>query len=187
MKKLTLLLLIVASLSTLTAVRWLKPVAAQTETAERRIKVGFAPDAPITVTAIRNLQGKEWWKTFELEVKNVSDKPIYSMHLRLGYPKVLGPNGRPMGVPLNYGRGELSRLSIATLPDEAAIKPGETYVFKINEGYWHGLEHQNSRTDVEPDALNHLELYISFVRVGDDTGYNGFQTFKLRNVQDCSP
>lgn len=181
MKKLTLLLLILASFSTLLA------AAPQTETTERTLKVGIAPDAPIAVTAIRNLQGKEWWKTFELEVKNVSDKPIYSMHLRLGYPKVPGPNGHPMGIPLNYGRGELSRLSIAPLPDEAAIKPGETYVFKIHESLWRGLEHQNSRTDVEPDALNHLELYISFVRVGDDTGYNGFETFKLRNVQDCSP
>ena len=47
---------------------------------------------PLVVTEVRNLQSETWHKDLEIEVKNISDKPIYSILAFLAFDdiKVVG-------------------------------------------------------------------------------------------------
>ena len=187
MKKLTILLVLLTAFSTVTLSRWVNHDASQLPVSERTIKDDLLPDAPIAITAVRNLQGDEWWKNFELEVKNVGDKPIYYLKFGLIYSEVFRPGTNThLGVPLKYGRSEVFPLSSVPTKDDIPIKPGESHIFKIHEGLWAGLKDINSRTDVPSDAFNHLELKFTFLRFGDGTGLEGGKPVKLQSAQNHS-
>src|ERR1044071_3844196 len=77
------------------------------------------------------LGNPEWYRDFELEVTNTSDKPIYFLELWLVYPEINSGNGAPVGIPLRYGRMHFIEHNTRPLPTDVPIQPGESYVFTI--------------------------------------------------------
>src|ERR1044071_5231810 len=64
-----------------------QPVAAQTPEA-RQIKIMRPYNHPVAIKEIRNLQGRDFLRNLEIEVQNVSNKPIYYVSLYLRFPDI---------------------------------------------------------------------------------------------------
>jgi hypothetical protein len=60
-------------------------------------------DAPVVVTDVRNLQRNDenWFRDLEIEVKNVSQKPVYYILLVVGFPDA------PLGTPERRADGSM--------------------------------------------------------------------------------
>jgi hypothetical protein len=123
---------------------------------------------PIKVK-VKNLNKKRWAHDLEIEVKNVSDKPIYFMYLHIILPEVKASNGLHIGFPMTYGRMPLIMFSTPIESTDVPIQPGEIHVFKIRESSakgWDALrEKENKR---EPKRIRLIFQTINF---GDGTGY----------------
>jgi len=119
--------------------------------------------------SFKDLTNEKWVREFELEVTNTGDKPIYFLYLTLITDVKVG--GSPLVFPLTYGRKELGGIKTkATLADEA-IKPGETYAFKIHPGQVPAWERDVSNKNQE-DATR-LRLKLEILSFGDGTGFLG--------------
>src|SRR6267142_6295415 len=53
---------------------------------ERTFKTRDFKDMPLAIRQVRNLQSDTWHKDLEIEVKNISSKPIYSILAYLEFP-----------------------------------------------------------------------------------------------------
>src|SRR5437868_819218 len=51
-----------------------------------KIATGAYPDRVVKVTAVRNLQSEHFPEDLEIEVQNISSKPIYYIEFYLGFP-----------------------------------------------------------------------------------------------------
>jgi hypothetical protein len=76
----------------------------------------------------------------EIEVKNVSTKPVYYLLVVIEFPGVVTTTldgvARFQVLPLTYGRRDfLSEGSFGRGPGDKPIKPGESHVFTIPELY----------------------------------------------------
>lgn len=121
--------------------------------------------------AFKDLKNDKWYRDFELEVTNKSDKPIYYLELVLVMPDEISINGNPMGFPLRYGRPEFIYFDTRPLPADIPIKPGESYVFKIAEKFQEGWQEEKARSNrPDPAKIQFIFVAMSF---GDGTGFNG--------------
>jgi len=106
---------------------------------EKQLHVREFKDMPIVVREIRNLKSESWYQDLEIEIKNVSSKPIYGIHGHLSLPDLRIGDGR-YGIPLIYGEGGHAEIRRLALPGEPHLDPGETYVFAIPKDLQRGLE-----------------------------------------------
>lgn len=95
---------------------------------------------PIEITAIRNFHRDHWLRDLEMEVKNISTKPIYEMYFSLFLPDDKNISGATYGVNLQYGRLELIHPRQRPALDDTPVLPGETILLKVNERLWSGYE-----------------------------------------------
>lgn len=118
----------------------------------------------------KDLDNPGWYRDFELEVTNTSDKPIYFLELWLVYPEIID-NGRAVGVPLRYGRMNFIYHDTQPLPTDVPIKPGETHLFTIPEKARKGWEwHKKNENTPDPKKVVVKFVQLSF---GDGTGFSG--------------
>ena len=144
----------------------------------RKYQVKGFKDMPVEIRDVRNLQKAEhWFRDLEIEVKNISDKPIYFMALTIEFPDIPvpadAPEGSKTGYPLRYGNVELGDLSKLAGPKDVPIKSGETYVFKIPSGFAVGLENMKKRMNLQPEATNKIDIQVEAISFGDGTGFEG--------------
>jgi hypothetical protein len=57
--------------------------SSNSSTQERKLKLKTFKDMPVAIHEVRKLQSETWHKDLEIEVKNISDKPIYFMGVYL--------------------------------------------------------------------------------------------------------
>lgn len=131
---------------------------------ERKFTVKEFKDMPLELQEIRNLQSEKWHKDLEIEVKNVSGKPIYFILAYLMFPDVPAPGGQA-GVRLTFGKPENILIKNVAGPDDPHLDSDEIYVFTIDEGFRRGLEGQ------DPAFYKKLRLDIMLVSFGDGTGW----------------
>lgn len=122
---------------------------------------------PLKIIEVRNLQSEHWWRDLEIEVKNISDKPIYAIQLIVSLPDTLALYDVTHGTPLEYGRYELRDISNRANADDRPLNPGETYIFKIPEKVWPTF------TIPPVSATLKVKLRIQSVFFGDGTGLSG--------------
>lgn len=83
--------------------------------------------------ALKDMNNDKWTSDLELEVTNISDKPIYLLELWVEMPEIISENGHRVGFTLRYGRAAFVDFDARPIPDDKPIQPKETYVFKIEE------------------------------------------------------
>ncbi|MGB7923010.1 MAG: hypothetical protein WCF57_07175 [Pyrinomonadaceae bacterium] len=165
---------------------------AQTLNRERKFEVILFRNLPVEVKEIKNLQKAEhWFRDMGVVVKNISDKPIYFIHLVVIFPDILPPAGAPgnsaVGFSLTYGRLELGLLWNLANPQDVAIKPGESHLFTIPEGYATGFEHMKKTWGFSPEQTNKIKIQFNTISFGDGTGFEGAGRGGLRDWRGKTP
>ena len=119
----------------------------------------------------KDLDNPDWYRDFELEVTNTSDKPIYYLDLWLVYPEIISDNGRRVGVVLRYGRMDFVDFNTRALATDIPILPGATIKLKIPEMDQKGwLAHKIHEKRPDPKKVEISFTQLSF---GDGSGFNG--------------
>lgn len=160
----------------------------QTPKQERTLKVHTFNRMPLKVKEIRNLQKEDenWFRDLEIEVENISNKPIYYISLVIEFPDVPAPPPEPSadgstptrattGFSVSYGPEGLHVVSRLAEPNDIPLKPGETYVFKIPKSRVLGFESMNRTRNLSPQMWNKIEIEFNVISLGDGTGYTGGQ------------
>jgi len=144
----------------------------------REINAAVSPDLPVRIVAIRNLHvGKDlrvehWFRDLEIEVRNISPKPIYFIDLHVRFPDVDMDRGK-LRFPLRYGRIELAKFDAPLTPDDVPIMPGGTHVFKVPASMSvRGFEVLMSERKIPESATKKIELIFQLINFGDGTGYD---------------
>jgi hypothetical protein len=147
---------------------------------ERVFENGLAKDIPIKLKvkaekerAFKDLKNERWVRDFELELTNTGDKPIYFLSLTLITDIRVG--GQRLVFPLVYGRLELGDIVSKAIPEDIAIKPGETHIFKIHPGQIRPWE-KAVRDGDNPEA-SRLRAELQSLSFGDGTGYFGDEPY----------
>ena len=166
---------------------------------ERKVEImkarSLPAGAPVTITAVRNLQDQDWLRNLEIEVQNTSIKPIYYLEIETYFPdlpKVIAVDGieRKIMIRLIYGRQELSHLSQRPDPTDIPIRPGEKYSLRIPEAKGQGLASILTERHITPAFIKKIRLRIFIVNLGDGTGvqvgqpYSGSQSVTTNSPGD---
>jgi len=136
---------------------------------EKKLGIGVPSHVPLKIK-VNNLNHKKWVHDLEVEVTNISDRPIYFLSLYLILPESKGLLGSKVGFWLSYGRAELIDFSAPLKPDDKPFQPGEKYTFKIPESSakgWDYLREKEGRPEPRVMKLTFQELNF-----GDGTGYS---------------
>ena len=133
------------------------------------LDVGY--QLPIEIVAVRHLQKrKHWIRDLEIEIKNVSAKPIYGVWLTL---VVLDDNerGAPSAVDLKYGRSDVLHSSGPASTDDKPIGRGETTRMKVADLVWMGYKAHLRNERVPESATHRLRVLVVEIGFGDGTGF----------------
>lgn len=171
------------SLAALAASRWLvkrstatpgKPVQAQSSN-QRRLAYRHKVNG-IKIVDVRNFKSDNWVEELEIDVKNISDKPIYYILLWVRVDEVKWPpRNFPVAFQLEYGSRPLLNVGDLAGPDDISLKPGESYTFKIPEKQIKNWNEKKKEMGDSFPAITEIELYVQMVNFGDGTGYFGGQ------------
>src|SRR5437764_214090 len=154
---------------------------------ERKLNVHTFNRMPLKVKEVRNLQKEEdWFRDLEIEVQNISNRPIYFISLGIEFPDIPAappetradgstPSRSVTGFGLTYGADRLMDVRELAGPDDIPLKPGETYVFKIPKARVLGFESMNREKNLPPQAWNKIDIEFDVISLGDGTGYIGGQ------------
>lgn len=127
---------------------------------------------PIEIVAVRNLRRREHWlRDLEIEIKNVSGKPIYGVYFLLVLLDDKGPTGLPVGLNLEYGRSELLHPKQHASAVDRAFGPGETVIIKADKRVWEGYETRLTKENVPEQASYNARMIVVGINFGDGTGF----------------
>lgn len=134
---------------------------------ERKLKTREFKDIPLKVVAVRNIDSETWYKDLEIEIKNTSDKPIYSILAYLVFEDIQVSGGES-GIHLMYGDPKNGLIRTRASTRDTHLEPGETYVFKVPEMYKKGLKAKHEKLQ---DLTKNLVIRFARISFGDGTGY----------------
>lgn len=164
-KRLLLFVIIgTASLVLIKAIYALGPgQSPESSSQQRQFKTTEFKDMPLEVTSVANLQSEKWNEDLQIEVKNVSRKPIYFILAYIIFPEAKGPDGE-VGIRLMFGKNENLRIRQIADEKDPHLDPDETYVFTIPEPFKRGFE-----------ARTYKDFRLDFfvISFGDGTGFDG--------------
>ena len=136
----------------------------------------------------KDLNNPGWYRDFELEVTNSSNKPIYYLEFDLVYPEIDAAPGVPLAMTLRYGRADFIYHNTRPLPTDVPLQPGETYIFRVSDSERRGWEWHKKNEDT-PDPKRAV-LEFGGLSFGDGTGYDTLQAIPYpyrRNRSATSP
>jgi hypothetical protein len=163
-----LLLLIIFGTASIFLIKAIYALGPAQSPDERKVKVRAFRDVPVELVEVRNLQSETWWKDLEIELKNVSKKPIYFLTAYLEFPDE-SIDGARHGISLAWGNPK--KLDSRKLADADAefVEPGKTFVLTIPKMYQGGLRVKQS---LRPEATKNLTLGFEKIYFGDGTGFD---------------
>lgn len=142
------------------------------EQGKRRLHLmdyGYA--LPVEITTIRNFHRAHWLRDLEIELKNISTKPIYEVYFTLFLPDDKDDTGASYGVNLQYGRFHLIHPSTLPSADDKPIWPGETALVKVDEHLSRGYERHLATGNVQKASSYKVRMAILAINFGDGTGF----------------
>src|SRR6266436_7227832 len=127
---------------------------------------------PIEIVAVKNLRKKKHWlRDFEVEIRNVSTKPIYGVYFLLLLPDDKGSSGLPVGLYLEYGRSELLHRGEHASASDKHFGPSETVILKTDKRVWTGYEVRVTNEKVPEQATYNVRMILRGINFGDGTGF----------------
>lgn len=169
-------LVIAAAAFCITAYSWLAPatISAQqtndvTISNGRVLKNEIPKHLPIKVK-INNADSVKWLEDMEVEVTNMSDKPIYYMRFSFILPDAT-ISGTPIGFSLGYGRVELVDSTESLKSDDTPIQPKATYTFRLTKTDLRGLEFFEKENSLNREEIKTVRLIFHNINFGDGTGF----------------
>lgn len=135
---------------------------------DRTLRVSRFQGIPVAVTKVRNLQSETWYKDLEIEVKNISDKPIYCISAYLTFPDDYSARSKVAALPLLFGLPKYLDIRVVGNPLDPHLKPGATYILKIREWLWDILRQREKRF---PERLRSFVMGFNVFSFGDKTGF----------------
>ena len=151
--------------------------AAQNEESEQEVvprtlevlDVGY--ELPIEIVSVRNLRKrKHWLRDLEIEIRNVSAKPIYHVSFNLSLPDTKDDRGVSFGLYLQFGRSELLDTREHPSANDKPIGPGEKVIVKVDRQPWLGYENYLIRNVPEQASYN-VRMLVVTINFGDGTGF----------------
>jgi hypothetical protein len=144
---------------------------------KRRFVVVKSPaNAAVAIEAVRYLEEDNWYERLEVEVRNVSGKPIYFLEVDLLFPDIVNTEldgvPRKLVLPFAYGRRNLMQKANRATPEDISLGSEESYIFKIPVFY----REMKERLDVVKGIL----IRVYSVSFGDETGFNAGLPFSFR-------
>jgi hypothetical protein len=118
----------------------------------------------------KDLKNERWARDFELEVKNVGDRPIYYFDLML-ITDVKAAAGFRIVAPVSYGRSELDTPGVKATTDDVPLNPGQATILKIHPGQLEAWDIAR-RKENRPHPRN-MRVQFQGLNFGDGTGFWG--------------
>jgi len=170
------LLLICASSIFLIKGALMLSTAQSTSGEERKFKSKDFRDMPLRVRKVKGLQSETWPNDLEIEIENISSKPIYFINAVLEFPDDPAPNGSS-GIKFKFGKLENMDIAKLAQPEDEHVDPGKTVVFTVSQVYRKGLMVRQQKT---PHNFKKLDFWFEIISFGDGTGYEGSQFLDLK-------
>lgn len=143
---------------------------------KRTIENKIPPQVPLAIKIKKDKEdkltdaaNKQWYRDFEMEITNTSNKPIYYFNLFIYMPDVEDSSGATMVFTIFFGRTDFIEPDTKILPQDKPLLPNQTYTFVISEEKqiaWEAWQKRNNKFEVP-----RLEIMFNHLSFGD-----GFHT-----------
>jgi len=145
---------------------------------ERKLEDEMPKNVPIKIkfkaekeAKVKDLSNPDWLRDFELEVTNISNKPIYFLLLWLELPDTKSDNNNPLAFTLQYGRIDFIHFNTQPLDTDVPIPPGDTRTLTIPDEEQQGWRGEKLRRNLnDPGKVRIKFVHLSF---GDGSGFDG--------------
>lgn len=149
---------------------------------ERKLEVreDSFPKGVLKIEKVNNLQSPSFPADFEIEVTNISSKPIYFIDFAMRLPTTKR-NGKKLAFPMRYGDVELFNKRINARATDVPLLPNKTLILKSIPG-------TPSFAQIKPDEGfgERIILVSQVVYFGDGTGYENSQEFSVKTTSKGS-
>lgn len=136
------------------------------------------PNGIIEIVAVKNLQSDYFPTDFEIDIRNVSNKPIYFIEFLAILPEAKQFLGIPLGFQLSHGSHRLVNNKELAQPTDPMILPGATITLKSLSPREHeGLQSLISKGKLPESATSKVLLMPQVLNFGDGTGFIGSAPF----------
>src|SRR6266496_340759 len=119
----------------------------------------------------RDLDNENWPRDFEIEVKNVGEKPIYFLDFGLLVPDAKIADSY-QAFSIVYGRIALADLNNRPTAEDIPIQPSETKVLKLEDVQIRGWD-EGRVAGLVPHRIRGARLIFQNLSFGDGTGFFG--------------
>ena len=144
---------------------------ASQESEEREIKIVRASNHPVTIKQVRNARSIRFLKDLEIEIKNITNKPIYYVSLYIRFPDIKVESKGYYAFGLHYGDIRFDQLDERAGPQDQPIPPGETVTLRVPSSISEGFEGYKNQQNLPPALMKRVEIWLEEVSFGDGTGY----------------
>jgi len=128
-------------------------------------------DVPLKILKVDNLKSVDFPSGLEIEVQNISSKPIYFIRLGVFFPEVLGDNGNSYVISLKYGNRKLIDINNSPALEDVPIQPGKTHVLKVPTERADGFKAFVKKRNIPTNKTLSISLRIDTINFGDGTGF----------------
>jgi hypothetical protein len=141
----------------------------------------------VKIENMDKLQSSNFPQDFEIQMRNISKKPIYFMDVMvlLSETAKLGLGGSSFGFRVRFGNPKLTSINNRPDSTDTPAKPGETFVLKPDAANVKDLRsYFQSRIDSSnvDAALSNVTLIFQVINFGDGTGYLESEPDKSKKV-----
>lgn len=137
----------------------------QAPTREYQLEKQVFPDNVVEIRAVRNLQSTHFPSDLEVEVKNISGKPLYHVYFVLRFKNSIA------GVPLEYGNSHLVDLANLPSKEDRPIEPGANQILRVPRSIGLGTETAIAEGRLPLEATLNFTLIFQTANFGDGSGY----------------
>lgn len=140
------------------------------------LKKSSFPENIIEIVEVNNLSSPHFAEELELVVKNISDKKIYGLHIRMVFPNAK-VNGSTVGPRLSYGDQKLLIRGAKAGHGDNPIGPGQTVKLKLAPDRVRALNLIIAAKDLPLSAFDYVEFRCVAINFGDGSGYVGNESY----------
>jgi hypothetical protein len=177
---------LLAAFAAVCAVGIVSSTAQSTQKEDRELEDKIPKHLPIKVKVkniekVKNLNNDQWMRDVEIEVQNISDKPIYYLRLSLYFVDVKLESGNELGFPIGYGNPQFVDFDKRATLQDVPLRPGETYIYQFSKR-WAGRWEKFKITHKLPHPKK-IGLQFEILSYGDGTGFVGTGGVMVPNPQ----